>query len=278
VEPFPAVSDWTESQKWDTWKGRDSQEAPVMAREGALRAGPRDGEGIASLSASRTVLVVTPESTRAGEVVGALQDRGVPSIQASTPPQALFWARRATPALVLLDTNVRGAGLLLGEFRGEGRLLVALNDDDGERVRALDAGCVDALPRSLEPDELALKVTRLARSEGLRAGGMIVAGPLTVDLSACRLVWRDKELSASPLLLNLAAYLASRPGRLTPARALLEDVWGEPWADPNKVHQAMYRLRRRLGEPADSLLLVAKRGHGYGLFPRGAALSARRVG
>jgi len=242
-----------------------------MAREGALRAGPRGWEGTASLSTSRTVLVVTPEPTKAGEVVGALQDRGIPSIQATTPPQALFWARRATPALVLLDTNVRGAGLLLGEFRGEGRLLIALNDDGGERIRALDAGCVDALPKSLEPHELALKVTRLARSEDLRLGGSMVAGPLTVDLSAGRLLWREEEIIVSPLLLALAGYLASRPGRLTPARVLLEDVWGEPWADPNKVHQAMYRLRRRLGEAADSQVFVARRGHGYGLFPQASA-------
>ncbi|MGH2596310.1 MAG: response regulator transcription factor [Actinomycetota bacterium] len=246
---------------------KQPQEAPVVAREGALRAGPRDREGTASLSASRTVLVVTPESTKAGEVVGALQDRGVPSIQASTRSQAIFWARRATPALVVLDTNVRGAGLLLGEFRGEGRLLVALNDDDSERVRALEAGCVDALPKSLEPDELALKVTRLARSENLRRGGTIVAGPLTVDLSACHLTWRDQELGVSPLLLALAGYLASRAGKLTPARELLADVWGEPWAGPNKVHQAMYRLRHLLGEPRDSRFLIARRGHGYGMFP-----------
>jgi DNA-binding response OmpR family regulator len=238
-----------------------------MAREGALRAGPRDGEGTDSLSASRTVLVVTPEPTKAGEVVGALQDRGVPSIQASTPPQAIFWARRATPALVLLDTNVRGAGLLLGEFRGEGRLLIALNDDDSERVRALEAGCVDALPKSMEPDELALKVTRLAGAEGLRPRGTVVAGPLTADLSGGRLLWRDKELEVSPLQLALAGYLASRAGRLTPARELLADVWGEPWAHPNKVHQAMYRLRRSLGVSANSPFLVARRGHGYGLFP-----------
>jgi DNA-binding response OmpR family regulator len=246
---------------------KQHQEAPVVAREGALKAEPRDGEGTAFLSASRTVLVVTPESTKAGEVVGALQERGVPSVQASTPPQALFWARRATPALVVLDMNVRGARLLLGAFRGEGRLLVALNDDLSERVRALEAGCADALPRSLEPDELALKVTRLTRSDGIEAVGTIAAGPLTIDLSACSLLWRDEELSVSPLLLSLSAYLASHAGRLTPARTLLEDVWGEPWADANKVHQAVYRLRRRLGEPAHSPFLVARRGHGYGLFP-----------
>jgi DNA-binding response OmpR family regulator len=246
---------------------KQPQEAPVVAQEGAVKSGQRDREGTASLSASRTVLVVTPESTRAGEVVGALQDRGIPSIQASTPSQAIFWARRATPALVVLDTNVRGAGLLLGEFRGEGRLLIALNDDDSERVRALEAGCVDALPKSLEPDELALKVTRLTRSERLRASGTIIAGPLTVDLSACRLLWRDQEIGVSPLMLTLAGYLASRAGQLTPARELLADVWGEPWADPNKVHQAMYRLRRSLGVPANSAFLVARRGHGYGMFP-----------
>jgi DNA-binding response OmpR family regulator len=255
---------------------KQPQEAPVVAREGALKSGPRDGEGTASLSASRTVLVVTPESTKAGQVVGALQERGVPSVQASTPPQALFWARQSTPALVVLDMSVRGARLLLGEFRSEGRLLVALNDDDGERVRALEAGCVDALPKSLEPDELALKVTRLTRSENLRPSGAIVAGPLTVDLAACRLIWKDKDLSVSPLMLGVAAYLAARAGELTPARKLLEDVWGEPWADTNKVHQAIYRLRRQLGEPADSPFLVAKRGHGYGLFPRAVQVEASR--
>jgi len=214
------------------------------------------------------VLVVAPEPRRAGEVVGALQSHGIPSVQASTAPQATFWARRSVPGLVLLDTSTRGARILIGEFRGQGRPVIALNDEEGERVRALEAGCLDALPHSLAADELALKVTRLARSDGVQTGGTLVAGPLSVDLSRSQLVWRGQKLRVSPQLLRLAAYLASRPGRLTPASMLLEDVWGEPWAELNKVHQAMYRLRRRLGEPANSRFLVAQRGHGYGIFPR----------
>jgi DNA-binding winged helix-turn-helix (wHTH) protein len=103
--------------------------------------------------------------------------------------------------------------------------------------------------------------------ERVQPEGIISAGPLTVDLSARRLVWNGDEVSVSPLLLALTAYLAARAGRLTPARTLLEDVWGEPWADLNKVHQAVYRLRHRLGEPGNSAFLIAKRGHGYGLFP-----------
>ncbi len=239
-----------------------------MARKAARRAGPRGGEGPATLSASRPVLVVSPESSRAGEIVGALQGRGVPSVQASTPPQAVFWARASAPALVLLDLDSPSARLLLGELRAEGRLLVALNDDADQRLWALEAGCVDALPHSLEPDELAGKAVRLARSDPVPQAGTVVAGPLTVDLSACRLRWKGEELAVSPLLLDLAAYLVARAGRLTPARTLLQDLWGEPLAHPNKVHQAVYRLRRSLGEPADSDFLVARRGHGYGVFPQ----------
>ncbi|SRR6266545_3965254 len=247
-----------------------------MARDGARKAEPRDGGGTAPLSASRTVLVVTRDSARGGEIVGALQSRGAPSVQASTARQALFWARVSTPALVVLDMKVQGARLLLGEFRNEGRLLVALDDDADERTWALGAGCLDALPYSVEPDELALKLARLAVSHRAQPGGIVVAGPLTVDLSACRLVWKDQQLTVSPLLLALAAYLAARAGQLTPVRALLQDVWGEPWANPDRVHQAIYRLRRRLREPPDSPFLVAKRGHGYGLFPKAVRVEPHR--
>jgi DNA-binding response OmpR family regulator len=246
-----------------------------MARAAGRRAKPRDEEESVLLSASRTVVLVSPDPRRAGEIVEALQADGLPSVQASTAAQAIFWVRRLPPAHVLLDLHMRGANVLLGELRAKGLRVVALGDDPHHRVRALEAGCLDALPRSVEPDELAARIVRLTRSDQIERRGTLVAGPLTIDLSACRLLWRDEEVSVSPLLLDLAAYLAAREGRLTPARILLQDVWAEPWGDPNKVHQAVHRLRRRLEVRANSGFLVAKRGHGYGLFAEQAQGAGR---
>lgn len=248
-----------------------------MARHVARTAEPRDGPPRAALSASRTVLVVAGDSARGGEMVGALQRRGFPTVQGSSAAQALYWARREPPALVILDVDkVDGVRRLLHELRKRGQAVLALSDDSQARAWALEAGCLDASSPGLEADELALKVSALlGRRRGIRAD-RIEAGPLMVDLSTRRLAWRGREISASPLLLELAAYLATHAGRIVPTRVLLEEVWGEPWADPNKVHQAIWRLRRRLGERTYSALLVGRQGHGYGLLLDAPPISARR--
>lgn len=245
-----------------------------MARKSA-RAEPRDGEQTGALSASRVVLVVVRDSAKGGEIVDALQSRGLPTVQASTGFQALFWARTLLPALVLLDMNVKGARLLMSEFRRRGLLLAVVTDHGDERVLALDRGCLDAFPRSVEPEETAAKLTRLIRSHRNHPRGKVVAGPLAIDPSARRLVWKKREVVVSPLLFELAAYLAIKAGQFTPARVLLEDIWGEPLGSPNKVHLAIHRLRRRLGEPTDSPFLVGRRGHGYGVFPGAATMRQR---
>ena len=96
--------------------------------------------------------------------------------------------------------------------------------------------------------------------------GSLVAGPLQVDLAARRLVFDGREVSVSPLLLNLAAHLAARAGSFVPASVLLEEVWAEPWADHGKVQLAILRLRRKLPVTASSFI-ASQRGHGYGIFP-----------
>jgi DNA-binding response OmpR family regulator len=247
-----------------------------MPRHVARVAGPRDGKvSEVRLSPARTVLVVVRDSATGGDIVGAVQRRGFPAMQGTTVPQALYWARRQPPALVIVDARVPGWPHLVREFRQKGRAVVALVEGSDSRTKALEAGCLDVQLSGLEAEELAHRVETLVGHGWASGAVQVESGPLVVDLSTDTLIWCGRRIAASQLLLRLAAYLAAHAGRVVPTKVLLEEVWGEPWANPNKVHQAIWRLRRLLGEPADSVLLVGRQRHGYALVPQSSPLDAR---
>lgn len=221
----------------------------------------------APLSPVRTVLVVTRDSSTGGEIVGALQRRGFPAMQGDTAPQALYWARRQPPTLVIIDARLPGWSNLAREFRQKGRAVVALVDGQDSRATALEAGCLDVHLSEVEAAAMARRVETLLAQGWASDADRIVCGPLVVDLSTHTLVWNGRPVAASELMLRLAAYLAAHAGRVVPTKVLLEAVWGEPWANPSKAHQAVWRLRRLLGLRADSPFLVGRQRHGYAILP-----------
>lgn len=197
-----------------------------MARELGRPAGPWDArERPGALSASRTLLVVDRHPAAFAE---ALQDRGLPTTFAKTAGAAVYWLRLQPPAVVLLDLEMERAGFLMQLFRAEGRTVLAMSDDTAARTRALEAGCLDAIPASIPIQELSLKIAKVVQERRARRMGTIAAPPLLVDLSAKRLLWHGEAVSASGVLVYFAACLASRPGQIVPTRVILGDVWGEP--------------------------------------------------
>ena len=128
------------------------------------------------MTASRIVLVAVRDASRAGEIVGTIQARGLPAVQAASARQAVFWSRLASPALTIVDLGVERSRILLGELRREGHAVVAVSNDPQARAWALETGCLDAMPSSFEPEELAVKVKGLVSRRLLRRRGTIVAG------------------------------------------------------------------------------------------------------
>jgi DNA-binding response OmpR family regulator len=231
-------------------------------------AGLREGNvSEARLSPVRTVLVVARDPAAGGEIVCALQRRGFPAMQGATVAQGLYWARRQPPALVIIDARLPSWSHLVREFRQKGRAVLTLVNGPEARTKALEAGCLDIELSELEADELVRRVETLLGHGWASEAAKVEAGPLVVDLSTDTLVWRSRRIAASPLLLRLAAYLAAHAGQIVPTNVLLAEVWGEPWADPNKVHQAVWRLRRLLAETENSAFLVGRRKHGYAILP-----------
>lgn len=230
--------------------------------------GPLPVEDREGLRDAHAVLVLARDPSRSGGIVGALQARGIPAVQANAPREAFFWLRTIPPTVALADLSMQGAGIFVRELLAQGRTVVALSDDPARRQTALEAGCVEAHHLTDAPSELSLHIATLLRRRDVQRIGLIRAGALEVDLTRSRLIFGGIERRARPRTLNLAAHLAIRSGRIVPATVLQQEVWGDWFGGPtDKVHLGVHRLRRCLGLPANSDFLQTRRGYGYGIFP-----------
>ncbi len=246
-----------------------SRGSPIRQEHSPPRLDPTTGSppALAPLDVAKTILVLSPDGCRSGELVQALQRRGLPAVQAGSLEEATYWTEEAPPVLAILDLRAQRWRPVLAALRSAGRLIVAVTNDPAERRMALEAGCVDATSRTVDADEMALKAYRLVRERRVVRTFTGAAGPLEVDLGEGRLRWRGEDVRVPPQVLMLAAVLIAHAGRPVATPTLLQELWQDPWSGPDRLHKTIWRLRRALGLPRDSGFLCARRGYGYGIFP-----------
>jgi two-component system, OmpR family, KDP operon response regulator KdpE len=139
--------------------------------------------------------------------------------------------------------------------------------DEGEKVRALDAGADDYVTKPFGIDELLARLRAALRRRGNGADPTIAIGELEVDRSA-RLVRRaGKEIHLTPIEFDLLGTLAENQGRLVTHRQLLHAVWGPGYEDEThylRVHVAHIRGKIE-PDPSRPRYLITDPGVGYRL-------------
>jgi len=175
--------------------------------------------------------------------------------------------------LVLLDLGLpdgEGETLLhrLRKSHGTPLLVISARQQDGLKVRLLDAGADDYLVKPFAIDELLARM-RVA----LRHRGQTVAAAVTryehegllVDLAAHRVCLQGQEVHLTPTEFNLLARLVRSSGQVVTHRTLLTDVWGPDFCDhTHYLRLYMGQLRAKLeADPADPKRLLTEPGVGY---------------
>jgi DNA-binding response OmpR family regulator len=181
-------------------------------------------------------------------------------------------ARKLDVDMVLLDLMLPGRGGLevLEEIR-QARprvpvIAVTALDDTGSKVGGLDAGADDYVTKPFSVDELAARIrARLRWTEG--DGGVLKAGPLTLDLAAHRAVLDGREVALSARELELLAAFMRHPGQVLSRGQLLRLVWDLDF-DPgsNVVEVYVAAVRRKIGHG----FIETVRGSGYRFVTPGA--------
>jgi DNA-binding response OmpR family regulator len=218
-------------------------------------------------------VLLIEDDARIREIVErGLGARGFVVSAAPDGATGLDLARKLDVDLVLLDLLLPGRdGLDVLEDLREAKprlpvIAVTALDDTGSRVSGLDAGADDYITKPFSVDELAARVrARLRWAED--PGGVLKAGPLTLDLAAHRAVLDGREVAVSARELELLATFMRHPGQVLSRAQLLDHVWGLDF-DPgsNVVDVYVAALRRKIGSDA----IETVRGSGYRFVVQGA--------
>lgn len=180
---------------------------------------------------------------------------------------------KSPPSLVLLDVMLPGEDgvSLLQSLRRNPKtkrlpvILVTAKGAEMDKVRGLDAGADDYLPKPFGIMELLARVRALLRrSEETKTAPVLTVGTLTLDRDRHLVIAAERNVDLTHMEFELLSFLMAHTGKAVTREVLLDDVWGLGFAgDTRTVDVHIRSLRQKLGECGAMILTV--RGVGYKL-------------
>ena len=227
--------------------GNGAATSPAQTPIRSRRAGPE-----------RTrVLVVDDDPQALGYVRGILEEAGYCPLVTGDPEEVPGLIETNKPGLVLLDLLLPGtdgielmqrvpalADLPVIFLSGYGR--------DETIARALEIGAADYVVKPFSPTELVARIQAALRRQ---AGPPepYQAGDLAINYEERRVTLAGHPVQLTATEYELLSVLSANAGRVSTHDYLLRRVWGLRRAgDPRLVRTFVKKLRRKLGDDADS--------------------------
>ncbi len=156
---------------------------------------------------------------------------------------------------------------LLQRFRQVGRhtpvLFLTARDAVSDRVRGLDAGADDYLPKPFAFEELLARIRALVRRRDATDNLAMAYRDVRVDLGTQRAERANHTLSLTAKEHALLIFFLRHPGRVLSRTRIYEHVWDERYDGlSNTLEVHIKELRRKL-EAHGPRLIHTLRGRGY---------------
>ena len=204
------------------------------------------------------ILLIEDEVPIAEVIASGLEQAGYAVTAAHDGLTGLKEAEEGRASLIILDVMLPGMdGWQICQSLREQRnttpiLMLTARDAVSDRVRGLDLGADDYLPKPFDFSELLARVQALLRREHVHKARMIHVADLEIDTRQRRVSRAGQEIALTPREYTLLEALASREGQVLTREIILERVWFDDESLSNTVDVYVGMLRRKL----DALLLL----------------------
>ncbi|HAG90867.1 MAG TPA: DNA-binding response regulator [Bdellovibrionales bacterium] len=215
------------------------------------------------------ILVIEDEVKMAGFIRKGLEEAGYVVEVAQSAAAGLMLSANGEFDLVILDVMLPdGNGIDVArqlrneDFKGFILMLTALGGTK-DRVRGLDAGADDYLPKPFEFDELLARVRALLRR---REGGVssLQFEDLNMDLVRRKVTRGSQDVSLTQKEFALLEYFLRNANRPLTRTEIGENVWDVHFDNESNVIDVYVRhLRKKIDEPFNFKLIHTLTGYGY---------------
>ena len=173
---------------------------------------------------------------------------------------------------IVLDLGLPdGDGLeLLRQWRRSGFnepvIILSARDAVQDRVKGLDVGADDYLPKPFSLQELLARLRSLLRRHASVKDTVLEHRGMRLDLAGRTLHFNGEAIELTNREFALLEVFMQNPGRVLPRTLICEKVWSSPYdVDANLLDVYMSKLRARLETEGGRPLFKTVRGVGYKL-------------
>ncbi|GGH30972.1 response regulator transcription factor [Paenibacillus segetis] len=172
--------------------------------------------------------------------------------------------------LILLDLNLPGINGIevckrIRAVKQTPIIMLTARDTISDRVRGLDMGADDYVPKPFAIEELLARIRSLQRRLQLKGTeDVLYAKDLTLNLTSYYVSRAGQEIELSHREFDLLRCLLTNKNRLMNREALLNLVWGYSYEGETNVVDVYIRyLRMKVDEGFGEKLIHTVRGSGY---------------
>ena len=212
------------------------------------------------------ILVVDDEERIVNFLRSKLKASGYQVLTASNGLEGLEQAQAQEPDMIVLDLlmpKMDGLEMLkeLRTFSAVPVIILTAKGADADRIKGLQLGADDYLPKPFNPDELVARIEAIRRRlelfERRKIPEIFNLGPVTIDFKRHSVRVRDDEQYLTRTEWLLLSQLINNAGRLMLYDVLLTHVWGPEYRDDVQLlRTCISRLRSKLEDDPTNPKLI----------------------
>ena len=211
------------------------------------------------------ILVVEDEPDLLSTLAGILREEGYAVDEAEDGENGLqkaLWADYDAVVLDVMLPGIDGFEVLkrLRVRKATPVLLLTARDQPTDRVRGLDGGADDYLPKPYDLPELLARIRALIRRSAGNPSSSARFGNVEIDFNARRVTLDGSEVALTAREYSLVNLLAQHRDRVFTRAQLYEHLFDEmDESSSNLLDVHVSNVRKKLGKE----FIVTRRGHGY---------------